>query len=253
MTSLLELVNVSLSGPRGDRLRSISLSVFEGERVALLGRSGAGKSTLLAIANGSLRFEQGEVRWCGESIRTLPRRKKREIGMLWQDLLLVEELSVGQNVNSGALGRHNLVWGLANLLLNVDQSACKDCLQRAGLDSELIERGLIDAPIRQLSGGQRQRVALARLLRQQPQLILADEPIANLDPAIASELLDHLLNRAPDGRLKCGAQAIVISLHQPQLVHRFDRVIGLQDGELVMDQPSDQLTSADLSRLYESG
>ena len=246
-------MNVSLRGPRGDRLRSISLSVFQGERIALLGRSGAGKSTLLAIANGSLRFEQGEVRWCGESIRTLPRRKKREIGMLWQDLLLVEELSVGQNVNSGALGRHNLVWGLANLLLNVDQSACKDCLQRAGLDSELIERGLIDAPIRQLSGGQRQRVALARLLRQQPQLILADEPIANLDPAIASELLDHLLNRAPDGRLKCGAQAIVISLHQPQLVHRFDRVIGLQDGELVMDQPSDQLTSADLFRLYESG
>ena len=246
-------MNVSLRGPRGDRLRSISLSVFQGERIALLGRSGAGKSTLLAIANGSLRFEQGEVRWCGESIRTLPRRKKREIGMLWQDLLLVEELSVAQNVNSGALGRHNLVWGLANLLLNVDQSACKDCLQRAGLDSELIERGLIDAPIRQLSGGQRQRVALARLLRQQPQLILADEPIANLDPAIASELLDHLLNRAPDGRLKCGAQAIVISLHQPQLVHRFDRVIGLQDGELVMDQPSDQLTSADLFRLYESG
>ncbi len=245
-------MNVSLRGPRGDRLRSISLSVFQGERIALLGRSGAGKSTLLAIANGSLRVEQGEVRWCGESIRTLPRRKQREIGMLWQDLLLVEELSVGQNVNSGALGRHNLVWGLANLLLNVDQSACKDCLQRAGLDSELIERGLIDAPIRQLSGGQRQRVALARLLRQQPQLILADEPIANLDPAIASELLDHLLNRAPDGRLKCGAQAIVISLHQPQLVHRFDRVIGLQDGELVMDQPSDQLTSDDLSRLYEA-
>ncbi len=246
-------MNVSLSGPRGERLRSISLSVFQGERIALLGRSGAGKSTLLAIANGSLRVEQGEVRWCGESIRTLPRRKKREIGMLWQDLLLVEELSVGQNVNSGALGRHNLVWGLANLLLNVDQSACKDCLQRAGLDSELIERGLIDAPIRQLSGGQRQRVALARLLRQQPQLILADEPIANLDPAIASELLDHLLNRSPDGRLKCGAQAIVISLHQPQLVHRFDRVIGLQDGELVMDQPADQLTSTDLSRLYEAG
>ena len=246
-------MNVSLSGPRGDRLRSISLSVFEGERVALLGRSGAGKSTLLAIANGSLRFETGEVRWCGQSIRSMPRRKKREIGMLWQDLLLVEELSVGQNVNSGALGRHNLIWGLANLLFNVDQSACKDCLQRAGLDADLIERGLIDAPIRQLSGGQRQRVALARLLRQQPQLILADEPIANLDPAIASDLLDHLLNRSPEGQLNCGAKAIVISLHQPELVHRFDRVIGLQEGELVMDQPADQLTPADLSRLYEAG
>jgi phosphonate transport system ATP-binding protein len=253
LTALLELVNVSLSGPRGDRLRSISLSVFEGERIALLGRSGAGKSTLLAIANGSLRVDKGEVRWRGASIRTMPRRNKREIGMLWQDLLLVEELSVGQNVNSGALGRHNLIWGLANLLFNVDQSACKHCLQRAGLDADLIERGLIDAPIRQLSGGQRQRVALARLLRQQSQLILADEPIANLDPAIASDLLDHLLNRSPEGPLNCGAKAIVISLHQPELVQRFDRVIGLQDGELVMDQPSEQLTAADLSRLYEAG
>lgn len=78
---------------------------------------------------------------------------KKEVGMLWQDLLLVEELNVGQNVNSGALGRHNLIWGLANLLFNIDQPACRDCLQRAGLDADLIDGGLIDAPIRQLSGG----------------------------------------------------------------------------------------------------
>ena len=93
-------------------------------------------------------------------------------------------------------------------------------------------------------------MALARLLRQQPQLILADEPIANLDPAIASDLLDHLLHRSPEGQLKCGAKAILISLHQPELVHRFDRVIGLQDGELVMDQPSGSLSPTDLSLLY---
>ncbi len=253
MKSLLDLTEVSLAGPRGDRLCSISLSVYEGERIALLGRSGAGKSTLLAIANGSLRCDQGDVRWCGESIRSISRRKKKEIGMLWQDLLLVEELNVGQNVNCGALGRHNLIWGLANLLFNIDQPACRDCLQRAGLDADLIDGGLIDAPIRQLSGGQRQRVALARLLRQQPQLILADEPVANLDPTIASDLLDHLLDRTPQGQLDCGAKAIVISLHQPELIHRFDRVIGLREGCLVLDQAPEQITSADLSKLYEAG
>jgi len=252
LTAFLELVDVSLSGPRGDRLRSVSLAISPGERVALLGRSGAGKSTLLAIANGSLLADHGEVLWRGESIRLLSRHQQREIGMLWQDLLLVEELSVAQNVNSGALGRHNFLWGLANLLFRVDQSACRRCLLQAGLDAELIDRGLMDAPIRQLSGGQRQRVALARLLRQQPQLILADEPIANLDPTIASALLDLLLNPSPQGQLNCGAQAILVSLHQPELIHRFDRVIGLRQGELVIDQASDHVHAADLLQLYEA-
>ena len=223
-------MNVSLSGPRGDRLRSISLSVFEGERIALLGRSGAGKSTLLAIANGSLRVDQGEVRWCGAPVRTMPRRKQRQIGTLWQDLLLVDELSVGQNVNSGALGRHNLIWGLANLLFNVDQSACKHCLQRAGLDADLIEHGLIDAPIRQLSGGQRQRVALARLLRQQPQLILADEPTGNLDTRTGEHIIDLLfeLNREE-------GTTLVLVTHDQALADRCERRLRLDGGSLVKE------------------
>ena len=250
MTSLLELEQVQLTGPHGDRLRALSLQLQAGDRVALLGRSGAGKSSLLAVINGSLRPESGLVRFKGVSLPSLTRRQRAEIGTLWQDLRLIDELSIGQNVNAGALARHRLGWALANLLFRIGSESSRHCLRQAGLEEALLSDAALDRPVRQLSGGQRQRVALARLFRQQPVLMLADEPLASLDPAIAAEVLDRLLACDLDGGLCSGAEAVVVSLHRPELIDRFDRVLGLRDGALVIDAPAASVSADDLNALY---
>ena len=250
MTALLELDQVRLIGPHGDRLGSITLRLRKGERIALLGRSGAGKSSLIAVANGSLPPAEGRVFFQGEQLEQLSRRQRARIGTLWQDLRLVEELSIAQNVNAGALGRRRLPWALANLLFRISTEACRSCLCQAGLEESLLADAGLDRPVGQLSGGQRQRVALARLFRQQPELMLADEPLASLDPAIAAEVLDRLLISDSDGTLRSGAQAVLVSLHRPELIDRFDRVLGLRAGRLVMDRPAGAVSTTDLRDLY---
>jgi len=252
VTLLLELEKVQLAGPHGDRLRALSLQLQVGDRVALLGRSGAGKSSLLAVINGSLSPESGQVRFKGVPLPSLTRRQRAEIGTLWQDLRLIDELSIGQNVNAGALARHRLGWALANLLFRIGTESSRRCLRQAGLEEALVVDAALDRPVRQLSGGQRQRVALARLFRQQPALMLADEPLASLDPAIAAEVLDRLLACELNGELCSGAEAVVVSLHRPELIDRFDRVFGLRDGALVIDAPAASVSADDLKALYAS-
>ena len=151
MTAVLELHQACL----GQRLQPISLTLRADQHVVLLGASGAGKTTLLKLCNGSLNPDAGSVHWCGQPHQHLSRRQRRRIGTLWQDLRLVEELSVIQNINSGALGRHGLLWALRNLLGALDQDTCLALMHQVNLDPELLEQ-----PIRELSGGQRQRVAL---------------------------------------------------------------------------------------------
>ena len=250
MSSLLQLEQVQLAGSQRDRLISLSLRIHRGERVALLGPSGAGKSSLISVMNGSLTPHQGTVLWRGRSLRQRTRRQRCEIGTLWQDLRLIEELSVGQNINAGVLGRRGLPWALANLLFTIGAAPCLQCLLQAGLDPQVLAPEGLDRPVQQLSGGQRQRVALARLFRQQPSLLLADEPLASLDPAIAAEVLDRILEKNADGSLIHGAEAVVVSLHRPDLIHRFDRVLALRDGRLRIDAPATAVTPAQLEALY---
>jgi phosphonate transport system ATP-binding protein len=239
---VLELQNVSVPGRGRPRLEAVTLQLQPGERVALLGPSGAGKSTLLSVANGLLQPEAGEVRWQGRPLarsRRARRLQQARIGTLWQDLRLIEELSVQQNLNAGRLA----VWGwpraLLNLLLPLESAACSAVLARLDLDP-----ALLDQPVARLSGGQRQRVALARLLRQEPVLLLADEPLASLDPRLAEDLLRLLLEQGRQPR------ALLLSLHRPDLVAGFDRVLGLRQGRLVFDLPVRGLTSARLEALY---
>ena len=123
-------------------------------------------------------------------------------------------------------------------------------MRQAGLEPQVWGSEGLDRPVQQLSGGQRQRVALARLFRQQPSLVLADEPLASLDPAIAAEVLDRLLERDADGSLAYGAEAVMVSLHRPDLIHRFDRVLALRDGRLLIDAPARAVTPGELQDLY---
>ncbi|QVL53981.1 MAG: ATP-binding cassette domain-containing protein [Cyanobium sp. M30B3] len=242
MPALLELDRVCVPGLGAPRLEAVSLRLNAGERVALVGPSGAGKSTLIGVANGLIRPQQGSVRWLGEPPARRGRRRRRQqarIGTLWQDLRLVEELTVQQNLNTGRLAHWPSWRSLLNLLLPLDTAACRQVLGQLDLQPELLAQ-----PVSALSGGQRQRVALARLLRQEPLLLLADEPLASLDPRLAAELLELLLRQgtAPRG--------LLLSLHRPDLLAGFDRVVGLRAGQLQFDLPVAAVDRPVLERLY---
>ena len=239
---VLELRNISVPGRELPRLADVSLQVEPGERVALLGASGAGKSTLLAVANGVLQPAQGEVLWSGEPRarrQRILRRQQARIGTLWQDLRLIEELSVQQNLNSGRLASWGWPRAVLNLLMPLESEACAQALRQLDLDPQLLQQ-----PVGRLSGGQRQRVAIARLLRQQPHLLLADEPLASLDPRLAKDLLQLLLEQARAPR------ALLLSLHRPYLLAGFDRVIGLRQGRIQFDLPIHALANSELEALY---
>ncbi|MEY3544337.1 MAG: hypothetical protein RLZZ106_1892 [Cyanobacteriota bacterium] len=239
---VLELRHVMVPGRQRPRLEGIEVRLDPGERVALLGASGAGKSTLLAVANGLLQPSQGEVRWSGQPRARSARARRRQqarIGTLWQDLRLIEELSVQQNLNCGRLASWGWPRAVLNLLLPLESEACAQALRQVDLEPHLLNQS-----VGELSGGQRQRVAIARLLRQQPQLLLADEPLASLDPRLAQELLQLLLEQATPPR------ALLLSLHRPDLLQGFDRVIGLRQGTICWDRPVAQLQSSDLEALY---
>ena len=239
---VLELQAIEVPGRDRPRLAGVSLRLRPGERVALLGPSGAGKSTLLAVANGLLQPSAGQVLWEGVAPARGGRARRRQqarIGTLWQDLRLIEELSVQQNLNCGRLASWGWPRALLNLLLPLESEACAQALRQVDLDPVLLSQS-----VGELSGGQRQRVAIGRLLRQQPQLLLADEPLASLDPRLAQELLQLLLTQAVAPR------ALLLSLHRPDLLQGFDRVIGLRQGRICWDLPVAQLQASDLEALY---
>ena len=229
--AVLELHRAGLTG----RLQPLDLRINDGEATVLLGRSGAGKTSLIGLCNGSLLADQGQVLWQGQPLRRCRGALRRQIGTLWQDLRLVEELTVLQNINSGALGRHSLFWGLRNLISPPDQSIGRQVMARVGLPPSFLHQ-----PVSTLSGGERQRVALARLLRQQPALVLADEPLSALDPRLAEDVLNLLLAQ----------HGCLISLHRPDLMHRFQRVLGLRQGALVLDAAPSAITTEALAWLY---
>jgi phosphonate transport system ATP-binding protein len=244
MEPLLALDHVTVRGAGPPRLRDVSLTLWPGERVALLGASGAGKSTLLAVANGLLPPDQGRVLWEGAPPARsgrLRRQQQARIGTLWQDLRLIEELNVRQNLNTARLAHWSWARAWLNLLVPLDSPANALALAAVDLDARLLDRSVAE-----LSGGQRQRVAIARLLRQEALLWLLDEPLASLDPRRAREVLALVLGHGQAPR------ALLLTLHRPDLLEGFDRVIGLRHGCLSFDLPALALQAEHLSALYAS-
>ena len=237
---MLDRVTVVRSGTPA--LREVSLRVRSGERVALLGPSGAGKSTLLGLLDGTVEATSGEVVVLGEPVaRLAPRDRRRlraRVGTVHQRLELVGQLRVVHNVNAGRLGRWSLPRAAWSLVRPQGLPEVLAALDQVGLADRVFDR------TDELSGGQQQRVALARVAVQGPDLVLADEPVSSLDPALAARVLD-LLTAVTAGR------SLVASLHDPALAAlRFDRLVGLRDGRVVFDLPPSAVHSALLEDLY---
>jgi len=244
VTKLLELKNISHRSKESIRFKDVNFTINQCELIALIGKSGSGKSTLISIANGSLIPNQGDVIWKGSHINNISNIELSKIGTVWQDLSLIEELNVAQNINCGALGKHNLIWALKNLLGVLDKGLCQECLEAVYLPKKTIY-----SYINKLSGGQKKRIAIARLLRQEPEILLGDEPFSNLDPLLSENILNLFINQKNYLRIKI-PETILISLHQINLINNFNRVIGLKDGEVVIDREIHNINQSELDWLF---
>ena len=226
-------------------LQPTNLVFRQGELTILLGPSGAGKSTLLRCLNGLVRPTQGIVRvggWgtLGREGLAL-RRLRRDVGMVFQQHQLVAHRTAIANVLTGRLGHHH-AWRTLLPLPRSDWHIALEALQRVGLLDRALDR--VDT----LSGGQQQRVAIARALAQRPRALLADEPVASLDPATAEDVLGMLA-----GICRQDGLTGVLSLHQVDLARRFaDRVVGLSAGTVVFDGAPDALGAVEEQRIYRS-
>ncbi len=227
-------------------LASVSLSIKGGERVAIVGPSGSGKTTLLRLCNATLQANSGTIEILGSNAENLAPRQLRltrsRIATIPQDLGLVPNLRVWQNIVSGRIGKLGLIGNLRNLLVPSKPTMTKihTLLERVGIEEKLFAR------TSELSGGQQQRVAVARALFQEPEAILADEPVSSVDPARATSLVELLNDIAVEHGL-----TLLMSLHNLELARTsFPRLIGLRGGKVLFDQSPDQLEPGELEELY---
>jgi phosphonate transport system ATP-binding protein len=224
-------------------LADVSLKVEAGEMLVVLGPSGAGKSTLLRCINRLVEPNAGEVRIGGDppaARGTGLRRLRSQVGMIFQDHNLVPRLSVLKNVLTGRLSRMPAALSLLQLFRAEDVRIALDCLKRVELEDRAWSRA------DRLSGGQQQRVGIARALAQEPRAILADEPVASLDPKTARVVLNDLKRASRELRI-----AVLCNLHQVGYAQEFaDRIIGIHAGRVVFEGRPDALTSEALARIY---
>jgi phosphonate transport system ATP-binding protein len=245
---MIKIQNFTRSFGSHKALDSINLTVNKGEMVALIGASGSGKSTLLRHISGIMAGDKngGSIEVMGRvvqedgRIRRDVRKTRTGVGMVFQQFNLVDRLQVLTNVTLGALGRVPLWRTAINLFPQSVRDLAIESLARVGIAEKAFQRAST------LSGGQQQRAAIARVLTQQAEVLLADEPIASLDPERSRQVMDILadLNKK-DG------MTVMVSLHQVDYALRYcPRTVALKDGRVVYDGPSSALTPAFLRDLY---
>ncbi|HXZ02431.1 MAG TPA: phosphonate ABC transporter ATP-binding protein [Stellaceae bacterium] len=244
---MLEVRGLSLRYPNGKQaLTDFSLAVAAGELVIVLGGNGSGKTTLLRCIARALVPGAGTIRVNGTDLTRLAgdrlRRARLELAMISQQAALVRRRSVLANVASGALGRHGGIWTTLGGLPNAELAAAHLHLDEVGLAPLAAQRAGT------LSGGQAQRVAIARALAQRPRVLLADEPVASLDPEAAEDIMRLLRRLAAEENL-----AVLCVLHQVELAYAYaDRVVGIRDGSVAFDLPRADLSREAVRQLYLS-
>jgi phosphonate transport system ATP-binding protein len=241
----LALEDVGLVHPNGQRaLQGVTLAVERGARVAVIGPSGAGKTSLLRIAATALRASEGRVELLGVRPWQLGARPlkalRARIGVVHQAPPIPPRLRVITAVLAGRLGAWSSARALASLLMPSDIAGAQAALARLDLADRLFDR------CDRLSGGQLQRVGMARVLYQAPELMLADEPVSALDPALADMAVGELIAQS-----EATGATLVASLHAVDLALKwFDRIVGLRAGVVVFDAPAAAVSRAMLQELY---
>lgn len=244
---MIEYKNVSKVYDNGVvGLDGVSLTIDSGEFVSIIGLSGAGKSTLLRTTNRLIDVTEGDITIDGESItkadKKALRKLRRQIGMIFQSFNLVKRSTVQKNVLSGRLGYYSTFRSIFGLFSKEDYKLASQALERVNLSDKLHER--CDA----LSGGQQQRVSIARTIVQGAKLILADEPVASLDPITTQRVMDDLkqINQT-DG------VTVLINVHSVEIARDYSsRIIGLRDGKVVFDGSPQEATDEVLLGIYGS-
>ena len=223
-------------------IRNLSLEIASGERVAVIGPSGAGKTTLLRLVNGMLPPDSGEVlidgyRW--GTNRSADRSLHARIGTVYQHFNLVPRLSIARNVQAGRLGRLSAPMAVWRFVVP-ETAQISELLRDFGIAEKIHKRSGA------VSGGEQQRAAIARALFQDPDILLADEPIASVDPTLSQWILDKLNNWA-----RAKGATLIINLHQIEFArNNFERIVGLRDGQIMFDEKPAMVTDRMLEELY---
>ncbi|WP_056998202.1 phosphonate ABC transporter ATP-binding protein [Fructilactobacillus fructivorans] len=247
-SDILQVNHVTKVYPNGIKgLDDISFNVKRGEFIAVVGLSGAGKSTLFRSINRMQDITNGEIFINGTDISKLKgkelRHFRRKIGMIFQSFNLVNRLTVQKNVLSGRVGYYSTWKTILGLYSKGDKEKAVRSLDHVNMLKKLYDRA--DS----LSGGQMQRVAIARTMMQEPDLVLADEPVASLDPKTSEGVMKDLRNLNVKDH-----DTVLVNLHSIDLALEFaDRIIGIRDGQLVFDKAAAQSTPDDLKEICEGG
>jgi phosphonate transport system ATP-binding protein len=239
---MFRLSEISKTYERKMALSSLSLTIKKGEIVALIGPSGAGKTTLLNILANIIKPDKGNLFIDGETSDKFKSSKQlaKKIGVIRQQFDLVGPLAVIHNVLAGRLVDWGFFKSLISLVIPQDKHLALKALERVGLADKLYDR------TSNLSGGEQQRVALARLLVQKPEVILADEPVSSLDPARAEDMLLMLTKLVNEEN-----QTLIASLHTVEYAKKyFTRIIALREGKVYFDLPAKEVSDEILYELY---
>ena len=240
--NILEIHNLKKTFESGTQaLKGVNLKVKKGEFLSILGPSGSGKTTLLRSINGLENIENGKIFFKKENIDEvyLPEVQKKT-GMIFQDFNLVNNLSAINNVLTGLLNSSSKFLSMFYLFTKEQKLEALKALETVGLLNKAYSRA------DELSGGQRQRVGIARAIIKKPLLLLADEPVASLDPK-AANLIMSLLKKINKGF----NITVICNLHQVDLATKYsDRIVGLLDGEIIFDQPASSIDKTSISQIY---